>query len=88
MMVMPRDHVAHFQAALDALESCQRRADRVFADALSGGECRCGCCVQRVVLAGQLHFKLGPKRAVVPDFPLRRAVDVAQVADPPVALPP
>ena len=51
---------ADFKAALDALEGGERFDDGCGCDALAGGERRGGGGVQRVVLAGKVHFEFGP----------------------------
>ncbi len=47
----------------------------------AGGECRGGRGVERVVLAGELHFEFGPRRAGAKNLPVHSAVFVAQIAD-------
>ncbi len=81
------DDGAHFKAALDAFEAGQSGLNCFFADALVRGQRGGGRGVERVVFAGQRHFKFGPQGAVAPDFPTSHAVlltGVAEILDAPV----
>src|SRR6201998_2163060 len=73
--------IANLKAALDAFETGHRCADGFLAEALTYSKSsRCGC-VQRVVLARELHGKLRPQLAVVPYFPSRQSVGMTQIAN-------
>ncbi len=65
------DFGADFEAALDALEGGESGDDGLLGDALAGSKGGGGGGVERVVLAGELHFEFSPERAVVPDLPAR-----------------
>ena len=71
---------AHLQPPLHAPEALERGNNRVFGDALVGGQGGGGGGVQGVVLARKLHLQIGPLRAVAPHLPSGAAGLVGQVS--------
>ena len=81
MMVMPPISARTSRRRLTLLKVARAVDDGFFGDALAGGKRGGGGGVERVVFAGEMHLEFGPERAVVPHFPAREAVFVAQIAD-------
>ena len=80
------DFRPHLKPPLYAAEGGQRFDDRLFRDAAARGE---GCGrrgVERVVLAGEIHFDPGPQRAFAPDLPAHGFRILAKVPELPLGL--
>ena len=84
MRVMPLICCADFETALDAFESRERFGDRLSGNSGGGSECCGSRGVEGVVLAGELHFKIGPRNAGALNCPVHAAGFVAEIANAPV----
>ena len=75
---------ADFKPAFDAFEGGEGGLDGGERNALMGGEGGGGGGVEGVVLAGQMHFEVGPGGVVAEDLPAGAVVYVAEILDAPV----
>src|ERR1019366_1834557 len=80
------DFVADFETTFDAFESGKGGLDYLFGDALACGKSGRRGGIERVVLAGKMHFEFRPERVVMPHFPAGTAVFMAKIAHLPVGL--